>query len=129
MMRKTPLSVRIEKPGRAIGEVMNEIRSWLDNHKIQPADFKSDADPTQIMRGFHRFFVGQRIDLKLEILGQQFAQEDGLVEKACRENTFAEDWRQVPSTGHDAHRVVSRHRLVASAGCSGPDSLLDVNQA
>lgn len=37
------LIVRIERPGKAFGTAMNDIRSWLDSHKIQPADFRSSA--------------------------------------------------------------------------------------
>lgn len=36
----SPLIVRIEKSGKAFGAAMNEIRTWLDGHKIQPADFR-----------------------------------------------------------------------------------------
>lgn len=42
----SPLIVRVEKAGKAFGTAMNEIRSWLDSHKIQPIDFRpreSDA--------------------------------------------------------------------------------------
>ena len=41
MALTTPLIVRIEKrqPG-SFGDVMNDIRSWLDHHKIEPALFK-----------------------------------------------------------------------------------------
>lgn len=39
-MPNSSLSVRIERPEKPFGETMNEIRSWLDSHKIQPADFR-----------------------------------------------------------------------------------------
>jgi signal transduction histidine kinase len=42
MARSSPLSVRVEKPEGALGEVMNEIRSWLDSHNIQPTAFRTD---------------------------------------------------------------------------------------
>jgi len=42
MASSSSLSVRIEQPGQAFGEVMNEIRSWLDSHKVQPVAFRSD---------------------------------------------------------------------------------------
>ena len=42
MAPSSSLSVRIEKPGEAFGEVMNEIRSWLDSENIQPIGFRSD---------------------------------------------------------------------------------------
>ena len=40
MTLKSPFSVRIQKHGKALGDAMNEIRSWLDSHKIQPTDFR-----------------------------------------------------------------------------------------
>ena len=42
MVPSSSLSVRIEKPEGAFGEVMNEIRSWLDSENIQPIGFRSD---------------------------------------------------------------------------------------
>ena len=38
----SPLSIRIESPVKAFGVAMNDIRTWLDAHRIQPADFKPD---------------------------------------------------------------------------------------
>ena len=43
MTLKTPHSVRIERPAKIYGISMNEIRTWLDAHKIQPAEFRPDA--------------------------------------------------------------------------------------
>jgi len=43
MTQNSPLSVRVESPEKTFGQAMNEIRSWLDNHKIQPAAFKADT--------------------------------------------------------------------------------------
>lgn len=34
-----PFTVRIEAPGTSFGDTMNEIRTWLDHRKIQPALF------------------------------------------------------------------------------------------
>ena len=46
MTLSSPLIVRVERPGKAFGTAMNEIRSWLDSHKIQPADFRpGKSDP------------------------------------------------------------------------------------
>ena len=43
-------SVRIEKPLSTLGAFLNEIRSWLDGHKIQPAGFRTNiADPHTIV--------------------------------------------------------------------------------
>jgi hypothetical protein len=37
-------SIYIETPvGTALGDSMSEIRPWLDRHKIEPVDFKSEA--------------------------------------------------------------------------------------
>ena len=38
-----PFVVRVEKQpgGSSFGETMNNIRSWLDHRKIQPASFNS----------------------------------------------------------------------------------------
>lgn len=48
MTLKSPLCVYVEKPEASFGETMNRIRSWLDNRKIQPVDFKSVAAPVGI---------------------------------------------------------------------------------
>jgi hypothetical protein len=42
-MTRNTFSVRVERPGKALGEAMSEIRSWLDAHKIEPAVFKADT--------------------------------------------------------------------------------------
>jgi len=39
----TPASsyyVRVETQRQAFAKTMNEMRTWLDTHKIQPSDFK-----------------------------------------------------------------------------------------
>ena len=49
MTRSSPLIVRVERSGKTFGAVMNEIRSWLDSHKIQPADFRpSESGPGDV---------------------------------------------------------------------------------
>lgn len=35
-----PFTIRIEKPETALAETMNEMRSWLDKHKVEPVEFK-----------------------------------------------------------------------------------------
>jgi hypothetical protein len=46
MTQNSPLNIRVERPGKAFGAAMNEIRTWLDSHKIQPVDFKpSESGP------------------------------------------------------------------------------------
>jgi hypothetical protein len=42
MTLKSPLSVRVETPNTAFGAAMNEIRTWLYAHNIQPVDFRPD---------------------------------------------------------------------------------------
>jgi len=42
MTLKSPLSVRVETPDHAFGAAMNESRTWLYAHNIQPVDFRSD---------------------------------------------------------------------------------------
>jgi hypothetical protein len=42
MTLNSPLRVRVEKPQKAFGVALNEIRTWLDAHKIQPFDFRPD---------------------------------------------------------------------------------------
>ena len=44
MALNSPFAVRIENPpGSTFGGTMNDIRSWLDHRKIQPALFKPVA--------------------------------------------------------------------------------------
>ena len=35
-----PFTIRIEKPEAALAETMNEMRSWLDKHQVEPVEFK-----------------------------------------------------------------------------------------
>jgi hypothetical protein len=34
------LTIRIEKPEGTLADTMNEMRSWLDRHGVQPVEFK-----------------------------------------------------------------------------------------
>lgn len=43
MTQSSLLIVHVERPEKAFGTAMNEIRSWLDSHKIQPVDFRPGA--------------------------------------------------------------------------------------
>ena len=38
MALTTQITINVERP--SLGETMNQIRSWLDSQKIQPASFK-----------------------------------------------------------------------------------------
>ena len=53
MTLKSPLSVLIQKPVASLSNVMNDARSWLDNRKIEPIEFKT--------------FTNEAGDLALEI--------------------------------------------------------------
>ena len=33
-------TIRIEKHDAKLADMMNEMRSWLDKHKVQPVEFK-----------------------------------------------------------------------------------------
>lgn len=39
-MQNSPFVVRVKRDD--LGRAMNEIRSWLDTHKIQPTEFRTD---------------------------------------------------------------------------------------
>ena len=42
MVITTPIRIEVNRPaGAPIGSIMNEIRSWLDQNRIQPVDFKT----------------------------------------------------------------------------------------
>ena len=43
MALSPPFIVRIEQRPGSFGETMNEIRSWLDHRRIQPALFNGTA--------------------------------------------------------------------------------------
>ena len=40
MERDPAFTIRIEKPKTAFAETMNEMRTWLDEHRFQPIEFK-----------------------------------------------------------------------------------------
>jgi hypothetical protein len=40
MTLSPPFSVRVAKPETAIADAMNEMRTWLDNNRLQPVQFK-----------------------------------------------------------------------------------------
>ena len=42
MVITTPIRIEVNRPaGAPIGSIMNEIRSWLDQNRIEPVDFKT----------------------------------------------------------------------------------------
>ena len=48
MARNPSFNVRVERPANELGTAMNEIRSWLDLNKIQPAGFKADTKAASV---------------------------------------------------------------------------------
>ena len=40
MERDPAFTIRIEKPETALAETMNEMRTWLDKHRVNPVEFK-----------------------------------------------------------------------------------------
>jgi len=44
-----PLRVHVETPaGKPLGDLMNEMRAWLDSQNIQPAEFKPASSETDM---------------------------------------------------------------------------------
>jgi hypothetical protein len=37
------VTVRVEEPGTALADAMNEMRTWLDNTRLQPVEFEVAA--------------------------------------------------------------------------------------
>ena len=46
MALKSPTTVILEKPAPSLGEIMNDIRTWLDNRSIAPTEFKTASTET-----------------------------------------------------------------------------------
>jgi hypothetical protein len=44
MTLSSPFTVHIEKPETALADAMNEMRTWLDNTRLQPVGFKIAID-------------------------------------------------------------------------------------
>jgi hypothetical protein len=40
MTLSPPLTVRVEKSETPLADAMNEMRTWLDNTRLQPVEFK-----------------------------------------------------------------------------------------
>ena len=40
MALNPPFTVRVEKPEMMLANTMIEMRSWLDNHRVKPVEFK-----------------------------------------------------------------------------------------
>jgi hypothetical protein len=49
MTVESSLIVRVERRGKTLGAAMSEVRTWLDNHKIQPAGFSTDQCPDGVV--------------------------------------------------------------------------------
>ena len=46
MALKSPTTVILEKPALSLGDIMSDIRTWLDNRKIAPIEFKTGPAET-----------------------------------------------------------------------------------
>ena len=55
MARTPPFIVRLENKPGSFGEIMNDLRAWLDHRKIQPTFFKA-ADNAEGGVGFEIAF-------------------------------------------------------------------------
>jgi hypothetical protein len=40
MALNPPFTVRVEKPETMLANAMNEMRAWLDTHRVKPVEFK-----------------------------------------------------------------------------------------
>lgn len=40
MALNSPVTIRVKRPEAALAETMAEMRSWFDEHRVQPAVFK-----------------------------------------------------------------------------------------
>jgi hypothetical protein len=64
----TPITITVKQPiGRPLGQTMNEIRSWLDSKKIEPASFKPIVAGGGIL-----FEIGFRSHHEAELFQQNF---------------------------------------------------------
>ena len=68
MTLSPPFSVRVAKPETAIADAMNEMRTWLDNTRLQPVQFKIVAGVTGIA-----FDVMFRSEAEAILFAQVFA--------------------------------------------------------
>src|ERR1043165_1752566 len=57
MVVATPIKIEVHRPtGTPIGDILNEVRSWLDRNRIEPIEFKTAVGREGI--GFEiRYFV------------------------------------------------------------------------
>jgi hypothetical protein len=63
-----PITITVEQPNdRPLGQIMNEIRSWLDSKKIEPASFKPIVAGGGIL-----FEIGFRSQHEAELFQQEF---------------------------------------------------------
>jgi hypothetical protein len=69
MTLKTPRCVHVEKPEALFGQIMSDIRSWLDHKKIQPTEFRSG--PTA--PGIVAFEIGFNREDEAQLFEQTFA--------------------------------------------------------
>jgi hypothetical protein len=67
MVVATPIKIEVHRPtGTPIGDIMNEVRSWLDRNGIEPIDFKTVVG---------RDGIGFEIRFRTENEAQRFQRE------------------------------------------------------
>lgn len=76
-------------------------------------------DPGEEARCLPGQFRVQPVDLNLEVLRKQFAEENRLFRKMASHHSIAQMGRKVTRAFHDAHGVVFRHLLAGVTGCRG----------
>lgn len=75
MTLKSPVSVQIENHEASFGDLMNQIRSWLDTHRIEPVEFKSETRSRGAIALDLRFRTEDEASLFEQKFGSILAQE------------------------------------------------------
>ena len=67
MVLATPIKIEVHRPtGTPIGDILNEVRSWLDRNRIEPIEFKTAVG---------RKGIGFEIRFRTEDEAQRFQRE------------------------------------------------------
>src|ERR1700688_836556 len=96
---------------------------------IQLTCMRFSDDYRQESCRLHRFFGGQLVDLQLEILRTQFAQNHLLPQEARGKHALAERRRQVARAFNDAGGVIPWHLRPGMAWGGSLNGFLDVHEA
>ena len=86
-------------------------------------------DARQIACQVHSLLPAQAIDLNLQVLGHELADDDCLVEQPCRRHALSEVGRKCCRARYHPDGIVSRHFHFHSAGSRRGHAFLDVDQA